>query len=137
MPDPYLFAYGFLMSVFHGNEQTQTPPLDARLLGLGTYDGLLYRVASYPGVIYRPEGDKQVYGEVFWLNHPNRTLPILDEYEHASPLITNAPEYARRLRPIRLEGKTIQCWVYEYLGTVQPDSEIKSGKFDIEQTKQS
>lgn len=127
---PYLFAYGFLMSDFHDNELTQTPALDAQLVGSGTYSGQLYRVASYPGVTFDPDNKHKVYGEVWQLNHPDSTLPILDAYEHASPTIAVDPEYTRRLRPVKVNNEILECWVYEYLGSIDARTLIKSGRFE-------
>lgn len=127
--NPYLFAYGFLKSRFHGNQSTQTPNFEAKLLGAGLYRGKIYRVASYPGVVYLPNDHYHVRGEIFELNNPEASLRLLDQYEHAHPFIINNPDYKRVLRPILFNQKTIECWVYEYLLDIDPKTEIESGEF--------
>lgn len=127
--NPYLFAYGFLKTKYHGSKTTNTPDFRARLIGKGYYTGRIYRVASYPGVIFDLDNTYEVVGEIFELKNPQEDFKTLDEYEHASPLITNNPDYQRVIRKIKHGNQTIECWVYEYLLPVSPESEITTGEF--------
>ncbi|MFT4834953.1 MAG: gamma-glutamylcyclotransferase (GGCT)/AIG2-like uncharacterized protein YtfP [Marinoscillum sp.] len=126
---PLLFAYGFLKRKFHGSDITQTPIFKSKFFTEGTLSGHLYQVDSYPGVVYDDLTNHQVKGEVFLLEDVEETLLLLDQYEHALPLITDNPEYARRLRPINVDNGIIHCWVYEYIWPVDPHTEIISGEF--------
>jgi len=129
MEKNYLFAYGFLKTEFHGNLKTKTPAIDGHLFGEGFYTGRIYQVDAYPGVIYDPSLSPHVKGEIFLLNNPDRTLSILDKYEHAKPLITSDPDYERVLRPIHTASGIIECWVYEYLLPIDPGTELLKGEF--------
>lgn len=125
----YLFAYGFLKTIYHGNSKTQTPAMDVEFISSGLYQGHIYRIGRYPGVIYDPGADYRVKGEVFKMNNPEMLLPVLDKYEHSLPLIIEDPEYKRVLRPIKTEKGLIDCWVYEYLNITGEHLRIESGEF--------
>lgn len=125
----YLFAYGFLKRAYHGDRKTQTPPMDVEFVSVGLYQGRIYRVERYPGVIYDELEDYTVKGEVFKMRNPDQLLPILDRYEHASPLIVTEPEYQRVLRKIKTPNALVDCWVYEYLKAVKDPMLIENGEF--------
>ncbi len=126
---PLLFAYGFLKRKFHGSDITQTPPFKSKFFAEGTLSGRLYQVNSYPGLVYDELTEHQVKGEVFLLEDVEKTLLLLDQYEHALPLIKEQPEYERRLRPINVDNGILHCWVYEYILPVHPNTGIISGQF--------
>lgn len=126
---PHLFAYGFLKMKYHGNKQTRTPDFEHRYICEGTITGEIYNVETYPGVIFDQSSKSIVYGEVFELIDPEISFGILDEYEHAKPLIQFDPDYERRLRPVQTDQGIIECWVYEYLKPIDPARIIKSGVF--------
>lgn len=126
----YLFAYGFLKRQFHGNEKTQTPAMDVEFISEGYYHGRIYRVDTFPGVIYEPESQfKKVKGEIFKMAKPLAQLHALDRYENALPLVHLNPDYERRIRPIETPNGIVECWVYEYLKPVNPATEIEFGEF--------
>ncbi|MFY0606957.1 MAG: gamma-glutamylcyclotransferase [Cyclobacteriaceae bacterium] len=125
----YLFAYGFLKSQFHGSEKTETPEMLVDLVSPGTLKGKIYRVNIYPGVIYDPNCDQEIKGEVFKMQDPETLLHTLDMYENALPLVQLNPDYERRIRPVETPQGILECWVYEYIKPVNPATEIKSGEF--------
>ena len=124
-----LFAYGFLKQKFHGSLATRTPKMDVTFVAEGRYQGHLYKVDHYPGVIFDGTAPFAILGEVLRMNDPETLLPVLDRYEHSLPLITEDPEYERVLRPVETDQGVLQCWVYEYLGSVRKEQKIDSGKF--------
>ena len=126
---PYLFAYGFLKTKYHGNEKTRTPPFEHRYVSSGTLPGEIYRVDVFPGVIYEVNSKELVHGEIFELLAPEESFRILDRYENALPLVQLDPDYERRLRPIKTDQGILECWVYEYLKPVNPATKINSGSF--------
>lgn len=125
----YLFAYGFLKTVYHGNVETKTPPMDVEFVSSGLYQGQIYRLGRYPGVVFDEKAPYRVKGEIFKMRDAQKLLPILDEYEIAAPLITEDPEYQRVLRPIKTESGFMECWVYEYLKVNDQHPIIESGEF--------
>lgn len=125
----YLFAYGFLKRVYHGNTQTKTPPMDVEFVCPGLYQGRIYRIMHYPGVIFDENEGYVVHGEVFKMKNAEQLLPVLDRYEHALPLIKDNPEYQRVLRTIKTPNGPIECWVYEYLKSLKEENRIPGGVF--------
>lgn len=108
---------------------TRTPKMDISFVSEGLYQGHLYKINHYPGVVYDESTPFAVTGEILKMNDPDALLPILDKYEHAAPLITADPEYRRVLRPVQTETGMVKCWVYEFILPVDPDTEIVSGKY--------
>ncbi|WP_258104759.1 gamma-glutamylcyclotransferase [Marinoscillum sp. MHG1-6] len=124
----YLFAYGLLKRKYSSNPIYGVPPMPIKYVGVGIYQGKLYRVAHYPGVKYDPKSSNKVIGDVYEVNNPF-FLNRMDAYEMAWPLIKKFPEYRRVKRPVIVKGKTIQCWVYEYEKPLSPLKRIFSGDF--------
>lgn len=124
-----LFAYGFLKREFQGNQMTQTPPFLFHYIGDGYFPGRMYLVEDFPGAIYLPEWTGQVHGEILKLENAEKALSILDEYEHAAPLIQEDPWYSRQLRSVTTATGVVKCWVYEYRHHTDGLQEIKDGKF--------
>lgn len=127
--NPYLFAYGFLKRMYHGSQETKTPPMEVTFFSTGLYQGQIYRIDHYPGVVYDPGAPFRVKGEIFKMVNPEALLPTLDTYERSLPLITENPEYQRVLRPIQTEQGIMECWVYEYLLLSDKHPVIASGEF--------
>ena len=124
-----LFAYGFLKRAYHGDPETKTPPMEVEYLGEGTYTGMIYLIDPYPGVKFDPSQRYLVNGEIFRLKEPEKMLRVLDQYERSLPLCTINPEYERVLRLISTQKGKLKCWVYEYLGTPDENTQILSGRF--------
>lgn len=123
----YLFAYGFLMRMFHGSTKTQTPRMDVEFVCKGWVHGRLYKVEEYPGLILDPDG-YPVFGEVL-AARAESLWEELDQYEHAFPLIKTGFEYRRVLTSIETPIGLKTCWVYEYAESKENLSEIPSGRF--------
>ncbi len=115
MPD-LIFVYGTLRSEFD-NPYARHLRAEAELLGPATVEGSIFRVAHYPGYLPQPGGT--VYGEVYRLRTPEKTLAALDEYEGI--------EYLRLSVP--LSGSGVDVWIYCYAQPLPLERKIESGDF--------
>lgn len=115
-----LFVYGTLLSRSN-NVFARGLREVSNFEGKGRIQGRLYRVASYPGW-KQTTYNEWVTGEIYSLFEPRGTLLLLDEYE--------GEDYRRVLVEARIEGSpSLECWAYEYLGSVTEDQAIPSGQF--------
>ena len=95
-----------------------------------SYQGKLYLVHDYPGVIASDNSSDIVHGEVYLLQKPSATLPLLDSYEECSPAFISAAEYIRKIQPVRLRsGKELFVWIYLYNRSTDKRIYISSGDF--------
>jgi gamma-glutamylcyclotransferase (GGCT)/AIG2-like uncharacterized protein YtfP len=126
----HLFVYGTLRrSIAH--------PMHALLggtassLGDARVRGVLYRVASYPGLVL-DGGAGWVLGELYSLRDPD-VLAQLDAYEGAGPDDSEPREF-RRVRTVveglgGQGGREHEAWLYEYGWPVAGLEIIASGDF--------
>ncbi len=117
-----LFVYGSLRSEFD-NPHARKLRADAVLLGPATVRGSLFHVAGYSG--YQKEPDGLVYGEIWQLGDPSKTLNtmdgtlvVLDNYE--------GTEYVRVLVDL-VEPAGRSAWIYMYNGKPDSSRRILSG----------
>lgn len=106
--------------------------MDVGFVSEGTIVGNLYRIDSYPGVVLNPNGSK-VYGEILRLKRPDYQLKVLDEYEHAFPLIGADFDYRRVRTTATTNSADFECWVYEYAKPILGLKQIKSGRFNLQE----
>ena len=123
-----LFVYGTLM---RGSSHPMAQELAARAsyLGAARYNGRLYRITHYPGVVASRMSDEWVAGDVYEL--PDTVLlTALDRYEGCGPDDAKPTQYLRRLQPVTLSGGTsVEAWVYVYNWPVEKLTRIVSGRF--------
>ena len=124
----YLFFYGTLIPQF--------APLHLRetLAGLqfvaeGSARGILYDLGAYPGAVFDDKSQGIVCGRVFQGNAEG-LLGALDRYEGYDPASPGTSEYLRKRVLISLDnGKMIDCWVYEYNGSLAAASIVSGGRY--------
>lgn len=124
-----LFVYGTLRrqarSPMHALLRRQ-----AEFVGEGSYQGLLYLVAHYPGAVPSLDPAHQVRGDLFRLNGLPQSLAQLDAYEEIGATPAETDEYVREIAPIRLDDRrVIQAWVYRYNRPVSGLERVVSGDF--------
>ena len=94
----------------------------AVFVGIGFFQGKLYDIGRYPGVIRSRSNTDRVIGEIYHLSEARRALEILDEYE--------GRRFRRQLATIVQEdGKSIACWIYLYARSITHRSLIRSGDY--------
>ncbi|MGZ4960317.1 MAG: gamma-glutamylcyclotransferase family protein [Methylomonas sp.] len=125
----YLFVYGTLRQGPR-NEMHQLLVRHARYVGKATFQGKLYKVDGYPGVVPSPNPADIVYGEVYRLLQPSLVLAELDAYEECSPGFPEPTEYKRCKEMITLQsGDRIDAWMYIYNHPIANLHLIGSGDF--------
>ena len=98
-------------------------------LGEGYVNGFLLDIGHYPGLVYKPNSEKQVIGHVFQLNQPKEMLPNLDHYECVGPAFASPNQYRRELIEVNLNGEQFSCWAYLYNLPVAGIKVIESGNY--------
>ncbi|MDP5149390.1 gamma-glutamylcyclotransferase family protein [Rheinheimera baltica] len=125
----YLFVYGTLRrSARHPMHKLLAT--GSCFIGRAHYQGRLYQIAHYPGVVASLNPADLVVGELYQLLQPDLMLAELDHYEACSAAFAKPQEYRRELQQVKLEnGDNITCWVYLYNFNVDGMACILSGDF--------
>src|SRR6201996_9714962 len=123
----YVFVYGTLKKGGSRHKLVATSGL--KFVGNGKTLGHLYCLPGqdYPAGIIAP-ASHYVHGELYKIrdNYTHEWLNDIDLEEGVDEGL-----YARVLREIEAEGKTVKAWVYTYLQPVDPDLEIHTGVFPV------
>lgn len=110
----YLFVYGTLkrssrspFALFLGEQAT--------FIDNGFFFGKLFQIGHYPGAVPSELPEDKVFGEIYRLFNPARTLPALDHYEEFGPSFPEPNEFRRELQTVYpANGSPLQAWVYLY-----------------------
>jgi gamma-glutamylcyclotransferase (GGCT)/AIG2-like uncharacterized protein YtfP len=125
-----LFVYGTLM---RSSQHPMARKLEAGATYLdgARYNGRLYRITHYPGVIASSASDEWVFGDVYTLRDPD-LLTALDRYEGCGPDDAEPTQYLRLLQDVTLSSETtVKAWVYVYNLPVEKLEWIRSGRFGV------
>lgn len=110
----YLFAYGTLRRDA-GDSRPRHLKNKTEFIGKATFQGRLYDVGGYPGVVPSDEPSERVQGEVFLVTDPKYTFRQVDEYEAYRPVNHGDGEYRReKLEVLLHSGETVNAWLYVY-----------------------
>ena len=125
-----LFVYGTLRKG-NANKMSAYLSTHAQFLAHGWFQGLMYQISYYPGVIASDDANDCVYGELYKLNDPDSTLAILDAYEECSAQHTQPAEYKRVTARIHTKDGAVseQVWIYLYQWPIIDKALIKEGDF--------
>lgn len=124
-----IFVYGTLLS---GTDSRMHQWLAARadFVGPGSFRGRLISLGHYPGLISSRRPADQVYGEIYRLLEPVKTLVQLDAYEEYDASRPSKCEYIRVMRRVRCSnGRNLSCWIYLYNREGKRKPLIPSGDF--------
>ena len=127
----YLFAYGTLQPG-HAPAELVLLVRFLEFVGKGSVRGTLYHLGRYPGAVLDPAAPRLINGTVFALPDDEDFLGKLDAYEDYDPDAPDATSlFTRRTCAVRLtDGRSLQCWIYEYNGSVDEASIVESGTFE-------
>jgi gamma-glutamylcyclotransferase (GGCT)/AIG2-like uncharacterized protein YtfP len=129
MTDELLFVYGTLRRDTE-SEMYRLLASYADFIAEGSYQGRLYKVDYYPGVVPSDNPAEKVVGEVYRLRNLQIVLPKLDQYEECGPEFSEPTEYVRRHQEIELsDGTKSRAWVYLYNHPTDKLEWIPSGDF--------
>jgi gamma-glutamylcyclotransferase (GGCT)/AIG2-like uncharacterized protein YtfP len=94
------------------------------------FNGILYRVAHYPGALASSDPNDVVHGELYRLRDPDALFAALDPYESCGPNDPKPTKYVRMTTTIRRPGgETVTAWIYLYNRDVTQLARIASGRF--------
>ena len=129
MNNSYLFVYGTLRRGTN-SEMFQLLAQQADFVGEASYQGQLYMIDDYPGVVPSKNKTDLVQGEVYQLHDADFILPQLDDYEECGPSFLQPTEYIRELCEVRLQNnQIIQSWIYRYNRPIDSLKLLPSGDF--------
>lgn len=125
----YLFVYGTLIRDV-GHEMYRHLARGAEFISDGYFHGRLYYVNRYPGAISSLILHEKVFGELYKMRNPNKSLALLDDYEECSDRYPEPREYVRKIQHIYLsDGRKMDAWVYLYNRPVDNLKQIVSGRY--------
>lgn len=126
----FLFVYGTLRQ---GNQNEMAAYLAryAEFVTYGWFQGVMYEISYYPGVIASDNTTDRIYGEVYRLHDAQQILAILDDYEECTPQHVQPTEYQRVLARIwSIDGRLLDpVWVYVYQWPIANKLRVISGDF--------
>jgi gamma-glutamylcyclotransferase (GGCT)/AIG2-like uncharacterized protein YtfP len=125
-----LFVYGTLRKG-NVNAMAQYLASHAEFVTDGWFQGRMYRISYYPGVIASEDQTERIYGEVYKLNNPQAMLNILDDYEECADHHDQPAEYKRVYVSITgINGSVYKSvWIYLYQWSVEGKTQISMGDF--------
>jgi pyruvate carboxylase len=132
LPEPdveeYLFVYGTLRRDC-GNDLHRLIARNSDYVGMATYQGQMYQVADYPGIIPSDDAKDQVVGELYLLSNTIKLLNVLDEYEEFDPESSEKSLFMREHVTVKLKDKEITSYAYLYNKPVDSKKRIASGDY--------
>lgn len=131
MPEfvPYLFVYGTLRQGFD-NPYARRLSREGGFMAAAAFQGCLYDIGHYPGVVASERASDQVLGDLFRLPETTGLLRWLDAYEGCSLTCAKPHEYVREVRTMRMHDDTpVRAWVYLYNRNVRRLRRIPSGDY--------
>lgn len=124
-----LFVYGTLRRAA-GLSQHAALLQQASFVTMASYQGRLYQISHYPGVVPSDNPAELVLGELYRLPDNQQILTALDRYEECSAEFSAPQLYRRLLQPVVLEkGHRVMAWVYVYNRSTDGLKQIVSGDF--------
>lgn len=128
MVTEYIFVYGSLRKGFSSPAREVLDDY-AEFAGRATFQGKLYKIDWYPGVVPSRNRDDVVHGEVYLINDRDEVLSKLDRYEGCSPSDPKPHAFVRKQMPVNLKGKEMTAWVYLFNLPVDDKNQIRSGDY--------
>lgn len=73
--------------------------------------------------------EHKVFGQVYRLYSPERTLALLDDYEDINPSFPEDNEYIRAVVKVNIREREMNAYAYLYTKDVLPLKKIPSGDY--------
>ncbi len=129
MSNPLLFVYGTLLKKAD-NELSRFLEAHSRRLGPATYQGKLFLIGWYPGLVPSDSSSDQVLGELLELDDNHETVLLkLDEYEGVNNPPKAEDEYERKKITVHIENRREICYAYVYRASTETLESIHDGDF--------
>jgi gamma-glutamylcyclotransferase (GGCT)/AIG2-like uncharacterized protein YtfP len=124
----YLFVYG-LLRPDSGHNVAEGLMARARHVSAARFQGRLYEIEGYPGVVESDDPSDHVLGDVFEIPGEPDFLAELDAFEGCAPSDSAPHEYRRALRTVVAGGRAYESWIYLYNWPLCGRRHIKDGDF--------
>ncbi|MDR8392071.1 gamma-glutamylcyclotransferase [Aliifodinibius sp. S!AR15-10] len=129
--EEYLFVYGSLQSgANHPAHKVLTEY--AYLICNAEFEGHLFLVADYPGVVAGNHSPNNIKGELYHLKRPTKVFQKLDPYEGYNPHEPENSLYIRQKCDVHCPNRTpetISAWIYLYNRPTENLTRIPSGDY--------
>ena len=123
-----LFVYGLLRRKAN-HEMGEFLRESADFISEGTFQGKLYQIDYYPGVIASDDPLDIVYGDLYRVSGSS-LLSKLDQFEGVGPEFPSPNEYIRQVVEAALQDKgKVKAWIYLYNRPLDKTTQIISGDF--------
>ena len=123
-----LFVYGTLLPECNLSISTQFLE-DAEFLGHGYVFAKLYDLGDYPAMVLDITYEHKVFGQIYRLHSPKKTLALLDDYEDINPSFPEDNEYIRAVVKVNSREREMNTYAYLYTKDVLPLKKIRSGDY--------
>jgi gamma-glutamylcyclotransferase (GGCT)/AIG2-like uncharacterized protein YtfP len=123
-----LFVYGTLLPECNLSISTQFLE-DAEFLGHGYVFAKLYDLGDYPAMVLDITYEHKVFGQIYRLHSPKKTLALLDDYEYINPSFPEDNEYIRAVVKVNSREREMNAYAYLYTKDVLPLKKIPSGDY--------
>lgn len=115
----------------YDNEAARFIRQHCTLIGVGTTPGRLFDLGTYPGIVYEPNAETSVFGEVFRIDTNKESLnEYLDRFEECGPEFEQPNEYKKEVIPVDVNGKVYHASSYIYNRNLDGLKMIDSGNYD-------
>ena len=121
----YLFVYGTLKQGGKSHRELAKDP-GVQFVGDARIRGDLYqpRGADFPGAVPTSVPNRFVYGQLFFMQNPRKTLAALDAFEDVDQGL-----FRRELVDVWVRGKRTKAWMYFYSRSVNPSDLLATGVY--------
>ncbi|MCW8974664.1 MAG: gamma-glutamylcyclotransferase [Sedimenticola sp.] len=125
----FLFVYGTLLRPLGHPKHTYLAQY-CHYICPGRFQGKMFDIGDYPGVIPSIQREDSVQGEVYAIKDEALLLSKLDEYEGCSGHSPQPHEYQREIHLIELPNGTSQsAWIYLYTHDIALLKPILTGDY--------
>jgi gamma-glutamylcyclotransferase (GGCT)/AIG2-like uncharacterized protein YtfP len=123
-----LFVYGTLLPECNLSISTQFLE-ETEFLGHGYVFAKLYDLGDYPAMVLDITYEHKVFGQIYRLHSPKKTLALLDDYEDINHSFPEDNEYIRTVVKVNSRESEMNAYAYLYTKDVLPLKKIPSGDY--------
>lgn len=129
MKSKFLFIYGTLLRALRGDMFFDFEK-HLRYVSPAIYQGKMYEINTYPGVVPSFDNRDVVKGEVYEVYDLVYLTEVLDAYEGYGKQFKGNEEYIRRIVTVKLDdSRLLSCWIYLYNRLVSSRAPIHDGDY--------
>ncbi|NNE87849.1 MAG: gamma-glutamylcyclotransferase [Silicimonas sp.] len=124
-----IFTYGTLRPDLGDRPEAHAFRASATHLGPASFQGKLYAISWYPGVVDSTDPSDRVTGDLYEIGTGPDFFEKLDTYEGCAPPWPEPYEYIRAIRDVTFNGRTESAWIYLFNWPITNQTCIESGDF--------